>query len=255
MTRPIVLAQCKAYQTLEEVSKIIDHLIALYPPHDFHLHVSLPYSFIESIRKKVEGQEISVGAEILLDADEGSFTASNAGRMLERTGAQFVLIGTSQDRTSHSASSNHLKSKVKAVLTTKVPPFVCIGETWHDHHDRKSKEILTDQLKDVLEGLSTEELAPIHLIYNAEWISRTPWEADSPELRQSYQTFHDVVNEVLGEGTISKEQRLVAVPAYSRELPKIIRYLQEDPESASGYSLGILTLSAEFLQPLLERVS
>lgn len=255
MTRPILLAQCKSYQTFEEVTKTVDHLIKMYPSSDFHLHLSLPYSFIEPIRQKVEGQEISVGAEVLLDADEGSFTASNAGNMLEKTGAQFVLIGTSQDRTSHSATSHHLKNKVRAVLNTKVPPFVCIGETLHDHQDQKSKEVLTNQLKDALEGFSAEELAPIHIVYNAEWISRTPWEAKSPELHQAYQTFHDVVNEVLGEGTVSKEQRIVAIPAYSRDLPTVIRHLQEDPHSASGYSLGILTLSVEFLQPLFEKVS
>lgn len=254
MDRPILLAQCKAYQSLEDVSKIIDHLIKLYPPSDFHLHVSLPYSFIEPIQQKVQGADVKVGAEVLLDADEGSFTASNAGKMLEKTKAQFVLIGTTQDRTSHSITSHHLKNKVKAVLKTAVPPFVCIGETLHEHQDQKSKEILISQLKDTLEGVSAEELKPVHLVYNAEWICRTPWEAASPELHEAYKTFDDVVREVLGEGAIAQAQKIIAIPAYSKELPSLIHNLQSSLHVAGGYSLGILTLSSEFLQPLFEKV-
>lgn len=250
---PIILAQCKAYQSLEEITTAIENLIKIQPPTHFNIHVSLPYSFIEPLSKKFESQQITFGAEVFLDADEGSFTTSIAGKLLEKLKAKFVLIGTAQDRNSHSPSSHHLKNKVKAALDAKIHPFVCIGETLHDHQDKISKDVLTTQLQDCLEGFSPEELHNIHIVYNAEWISRTPWEAASPELQDAYHVFHEVVKETLITNDQNHLQLILSVPAYSEELPQLITSLKTPDQQLAGYSLGILGLSSEFLQPLEDK--
>ena len=247
---PLLLVQCKANQSLEDVSKAITNLLKIQSPHDFNIHISLPYSFMEPISKKFANEKMHIGAENLLDTDEGSFTGSIAGKMLKEAKAAFVLIGTAQDRTSHSATSNHLKNKVKSALENNVHPFVCIGETLQEHQDKTAKNILISQLKDCLEGLSEEELKNIHLVYNAEWISRTPWEAESPELQEAYNIFREVVITALQPIKFPPSQMLVAVPAYSEDISKLIQSLQAAPEPFIGYSLGILGLSSEFLKPI-----
>lgn len=247
---PLLLAQCKATQSLDDVSKEIATLLKIHSPRFFNIHISLPYSFMESISKKFAGEKICIGAETLLDVDEGSFTGSIAGKMVKEANAAFVLIGTVQDRTTHSAASNHLKNKVKIALENGIPPFICIGESLQEHQDKASKDILIAQLKDCLEGLSPEELKEIHLVYNAEWISRTPWEAQSPELHEAYQTFRDAVNEALQPVSLSHERMIVAVPGYSKDVATLIQSLQANPSPFAGYSLGILGLSSEFLHPL-----
>lgn len=247
---PILLAQCKAYQSLEEITKAIENLIHIDSTRDFNVHISLPYSYIEPISKKFADKNIQVGAETLLDADEGSFTAPIVGKMIDEVKAKFVLIGTAQDRTSHSSGSHHLKNKIKATLRSQAKPFICVGETLQEHQDNLSKEVLTSQLRDCVEGFSPEELKKIHLVYNAEWISRTPWEATSPELHDAYKIFKEVVEETFTPGIITSDQLIIAVPAYAEEGSKLIESLQSSPNTFSGYSIGVLGLSSEFLQPL-----
>lgn len=249
--RPILLAQCKAYQSIDEISKAIENLLKTQSTNYFDIYISLPYSFIEPLSKKFEAENIVIGAETLLDTDEGSFTASIVGKMLKEAKAKFVLIGTDQDRTSPPSQSQHSKRKVKAALDANIPPFVCIGETFQEHQDKVAKDILKNQLKDSLEGFSSEELKDLYIVYNVEWIAQTPWEANSPELHEAYTTFKETVNDVLGAEAISSNQLMITVPAYSEELKILVQQLQENSDSPKNFSIGILALSSEFLQPLV----
>lgn len=248
LKKPILLAQCKAFHTVEDVSREIESLLKIHASKSLDIHISLPYSFIDTIREKFPAHEFKPGAEVMLDTNEGSFTGSIAGKMLEDAKVAFTLIGTTQDHLSH---AHNLKNNVTVALKSNVQPFICIEETLQEHQDKASKDVLLAQLKTCLEGLTPEVLKNIYIIYNAEWISRTPWEAASPELHDAYQIFRDVVNEAAGEGTIPSSQLIVAIPAYSEDLPALIKSLQAQPSPFHGYSVGILGSSAEYLRPLL----
>lgn len=250
---PILLVQCKAYQSLEEIIQAIETLLKIQAHQVMDVYVSLPYTFLKPIAEKFKNHNLRIGAEILLDADEGSFTEEIVGKILEVNQAKFALIGTPQDRFSHSANSNHLNTKVKAALKAHVQPFICIGETLEEHQDKIPKEILTIQLKECLENISSEDLKKIKIVYNAEWISRTPWEATNPQLIEAYKTFTEVAEEVLTSENMTKNQLILAVPAYSEDVSELVKFLKSPPHSFNGFSIGILGLSSEFLQPLQEK--
>lgn len=247
----LLLAQCKAYHSLEDTSKEIENLLKIQAHEAFTIHVSLPYSFLGHLITTFNDKRLNLGAETLLDADEGCFTATISGKMALESKAQFVLIGTPQDRFFHSTGSHQLKNKLKSALENNIMPFICIGETLNEHQDRKAKEILKAQLKDSVEDISNEMLKKLYIVYNAEWISSAPWAATSSDLKEAYQTFREVVTETFEPGTISHEQLIVAVPAYSKDLHELINILKEIPDPFGGYSMGILGLSSEFLQPLI----
>lgn len=248
---PILLAQCKAFHSPEDVSKEIACLLKAESVKDFSIHISLPYSYIDPIKQQFGAEGIHVGAEIALGLDEGGFTKSIAGRMIKEANAEFVLIGASQDL-ALTQNPVSLKNKLKDALEHKITPFVCISETLQQHQDKISKKILCDQLKEITEGVNSVDLASIFIVYNAEWISRTPWEAKSPELAEAYQTFREAVSEVFGAETISPKQLIVAVPGYSHDVPQLIESLKNGEHPINNFSIGILGDSAEYLQPLCE---
>ena len=250
---PILLAQCKAYQSLDQICQAIDNLLKTQPEGGFSIYISLPFSYMAPISEKYLPHRIHPGVEGLLDTDEGSFTGSIAGKILHEGQAQFAMIGTVQDRTSHSSTSNHLINKVKTALNHQIPPFICIGETLQEHQEKKSKIILSSQLKECIEGLCEDELKKLHIVYNAEWISRTPWEAASPELHEAYGIFKEVINETLGSDILSPQQLIVAIPAYSNEVHLLIKSLQTASHPLINFSIGILGLNSEYLQPLIEK--
>lgn len=248
---PILLAQCKAFHPLEDISKEIETMLKIDSTKDFKIHISLPYSYIEPISKQFPSNELNLGAEQILSIEEGSFTASIAANLLKEANAKFVLIGTPEERASFPAGSQLLVNKIKKALEDHIQPFICVGDTLQEHQDKMTKQILISQLKDCLSGFSSEDLQKIFIVYNAEWISRTPWEAESPELKEAYTLFREAVKEALEPEIISHHQLIVAIPAYSQDVNQLIKILNTDTNPFVGYSLGILSSSAEFLQPLV----
>jgi len=252
-TRPFLLAQCKAFHSLEDVYKEIESLLKVERIKEFDIHISLPYSFIEPASKKFEADKIQFGAENLLNADEGCFTASIAGKILEEVKAKFVLIGAIQDRFSHAKDSHLLKNKLTTALGTQNKIFVCIGDTLQEYQDQLSKQILIAQLNDCLEGISEEDLKRLYVVYNAEWIARTPWEANSPELQEAYQTFIDAIKETPQLQNFNSNQLIVTIPAYSQDVSQLIQALKTRSHPFLNYSIGILGSSAEYLQHLIKK--
>jgi triosephosphate isomerase len=251
LTSPMLLAQCKALHPLEDIKKEITSLLKVQSVKDFNIHISLPYSYIEPIKQQFAAENIHLGSEILLNADDSCFTASIAGRMVKESSSEFVLIGASQDRIFHSSDSRHLKNKLKIALQHKIIPYVCVGESLQEHQDKKGKQIIIEQLNDCLEGASDEELKNIFIIYNAEWICLTPWEADSIDLKEAYQNFREAVKEVTASNDVSSQQLIVAIPGYSQDVSQLIQLLKNAENPFYGYSLGVLGSSADYLQPLV----
>ncbi|HEV8052156.1 MAG TPA: triose-phosphate isomerase, partial [Parachlamydiaceae bacterium] len=88
---PILVAQCKAFHTVEEVSQEIESLLKIHPAKSLNIHVSLPYSYMDPISEKFPENTFQIGAEIMLDTDENSFTGSIAGKLLEEKKVGFIL--------------------------------------------------------------------------------------------------------------------------------------------------------------------
>ena len=246
---PILLAQCKATHTAEEVAKLCDAFLTRSSQHGTP-YITVPYTLIDSMARKLNPNGSHIGAESLLDANEGSFTVTVAGQMLKEIGAEFVLVGTQQERQFLKGNGQSLKNKIDLALKTGITPFLCIGETLHEHHDEASKTVLTDQLKIMIDGLSPKQLNGLTIVHDAAWIYQGLWEADSKELQMAYQTFKDVVSEQFDPEVLSTLRLIPSIPVYSPSLAEIIIALQSPPFGFANFSFGVLDVSADKIQPL-----
>ena len=95
---PILLVRCKAYHTLEETQQNIEHFVSTQTISNANICFALPYTFVEPISAKLTDLPVTLGAETMLSADQGSFTETVAAKILKKVGAQFVLL-ESEDRT------------------------------------------------------------------------------------------------------------------------------------------------------------
>lgn len=232
---PIFLAQCKAYQSLEETARNIETLLDIQKEGKGRFYFSVPYSFAEPLSKQFSSQGITFGTEGMLNADEGNFTHSISAKMLERAGVKFTLLGAPDERRQANGS---LSNKTKAALQAEITPFICIEETQQEFQDGKSKEILDSQLQE-FSGFSPEEASRLYVVYNPSWINQAPWEAKSPDLQTAYKTFQGAI----AASPLQSAQIIAAVPAYSWELPALIASFADAP--FAGYSLGVISFDAE----------
>ncbi len=237
---PLLLAHYKASHSFEETLNSIETFVAKQDGSNLNICLATPFSFIEPLIQHFADKKVTVGAEHLLSVAEGSFTASIAGSMLTEAGAQFVLIGSNDERRDSSFQIAALKSKLQRALSAGLRPILCIGETEEEFHNDASHTVLTKQLTESLADMPPEELAKLSLLYDAAWINRIPWEASNPALQKAYKTFNDILAATFTPEVLPHIKVMYAVPTYSSELPQVIAALP-----AAGYSLGELNAAGQ----------
>ena len=125
-------------------------------------------------------------------------------------------------------------------LSAGLLPIVCVGETEEELYSGQSKAALTKQLTETLADLTPEQLHGLHLLYDAAWINRSPWEASNKQLQNAYKTFKEALAESFKKEIAANFNLLYAVPTFSPDLLPIIASLP-----AAGYSLGKLNANSQ----------
>jgi len=111
----------------------------------------VPSTLIHYFKKKLVTKFISLGVQNChYHQGYGSFTGSISASMLKKAGAEYIILGHSENR--FEGESNQLiKKKIKSALNQKLNIIFCIGETHNEKKRGKTFSILKKQLKNSLE--------------------------------------------------------------------------------------------------------
>ncbi len=110
-----------------------------------------PYTLIESYARFFKKKKISIGSQNCYQKDHfSSNTAAVSPYMLRQVGAQYTLVGHSDNR-GEGDSDKMLKDKVNYALKNNLKVVFCIGENKFQKKSKKTFNILKKQLTRVLE--------------------------------------------------------------------------------------------------------
>jgi triosephosphate isomerase len=110
-----------------------------------------PYTLIESYAKYFKNKKISIGSQNCYQKEQfSSNTAAISPFMLRSVGAQYTLVGHSDNR-GEGDTDTMLKDKVKYALKNNLKVVFCIGENKSDKKNKKTLSVLKRQLSKVLE--------------------------------------------------------------------------------------------------------
>jgi len=117
----------------------------------YRVIITPPYTLIESYAKYFKNKKISIGAQNCYQKDQfSSNTAAVSPFMLKKVGAQYTLIGHSDNR-GEGDTDEMLKDKVKYALKNNLKVVFCIGENKSEKKNKKTLFVLKKQLIKVLE--------------------------------------------------------------------------------------------------------
>jgi len=126
-----------------------------------------PYTLISSFSKKFKNCQIGIGAQDCHESENyGPYTGSVNSRMLKDIGAHFVIIGHSENR-EKSDSDKLINIKIKSALEAKLKVIFCIGETLSEKRKKKTKSILSNQIKIGFDGI--QKKSDILIAYEPVW--------------------------------------------------------------------------------------
>jgi triosephosphate isomerase len=126
-----------------------------------------PYTLISSFSKKFKNCQIGIGGQNCHESENyGAYTGSINSRMLKEIGANYVIIGHSENR-SEGEDDILINKKIKIALKNKLNVIFCIGETLQQRKNKKTHITLTNQIKTGLKDI--KEFKNIFIAYEPVW--------------------------------------------------------------------------------------
>ena len=104
---------------------------------------------IPLVVEKLHSPHITVGAQDCAPYDSGAYTGAISARMLAELQCKYCIVGHSERRIYCNELSEDIALKVAQLITNRITPIVCIGESAHEYSAHQTFEILENQLKPI----------------------------------------------------------------------------------------------------------
>ena len=126
-----------------------------------------PFTLISSFFTKFKNCQIDIGGQNCHESENyGPYTGFVNSRMLKNIGANYVIIGHSENR-EKGETDKLINLKIKSALKAKLKIIFCIGETLSEKRKKKTKLILSRQIKIGLNKIKNK--SSIFIAYEPIW--------------------------------------------------------------------------------------
>ena len=142
-----------------------------------------PYTLITSFFKKFENCLIDIGGQNCHESDDyGAHTGSINSKMLKSIGANYVILGHSENRIK-GETNKLINLKIRSAIKAKLKVIFCIGENLKEKNSGKTNSILSKQIKFGLDKVKKK--SNIFIAYEPVWSIGTGKIPKSKELQQT----------------------------------------------------------------------
>ena len=170
MRTPLIAGNWKMYKTVAEAVKYVKEFRFLVKDiTDVEIVVAPPFPALHAAAEAARNSNIAIAAQDLYWEREGAFTGAVSAPMIKEAGAEFVIIGHSERRTLFAETDPTVNRKVAAAFAAGLTPIACIGETLDQRERNETFDVLDRQIKQGLDGLTSEHLSQLVLAYEPVW--------------------------------------------------------------------------------------
>jgi triosephosphate isomerase (TIM) len=187
MRIPLIAGNWKMFKTVQEAVFFVKELRGLLQePDEVEVVVAPPFTAIHAVAEAVRNSTIAVAAQDLYWEREGAFTGEVSAGMIAEAGAEFVIIGHSERRRLFGETDEHVRRKIEAAIGAGLTPIVCVGETLDERERGETMAILDRQLKDGIDGVSSDRIADLVIAYEPVWAIGTGRTATSAQAGEAH---------------------------------------------------------------------
>ena len=146
-----------------------------------------PFTDIRGVQIVLEGDKLgfAYGAQDVSVHASGAYTGEISAGMLAKLGCTYVVVGHSERREYHAETDELVAAKAAASHKHGLSPIVCVGEKLEVREAGDHVEVVVEQLKGSLAGLTREQLAATVIAYEPVWAigtGKTASAADAQEV-------------------------------------------------------------------------
>ncbi|MDQ7113605.1 triose-phosphate isomerase [Staphylococcus simulans] len=172
MRKPIIAGNWKMNKTVQEAKDFVIALPQLPDTNEVEAVICAPTIQLDALTTAVkngEAEGLAIGAENTYFEDNGAFTGETSPVALADLGVKYVIIGHSERRELFFETDEDVNKKAHAVFNHGMTPIICVGETLEQREGGKAEEVVGEQVKKALEGLSDDQLKQVVIAYEPIW--------------------------------------------------------------------------------------
>lgn len=179
MRTPFIAGNWKMNTTVSDAIKLVGEMKPqLEPITGVEIAVCPPFVSLIAVREALKGSRIKLGAQNMYFQEKGAFTGEVSPLMLAGL-CDYVILGHSERRQYFGETSEIVSRKVKAALKVGIMPILCIGENLAKFEAGRTKEIVTTQLVESLQGVEVPQ--GMVIAYEPVWAIGTGRAATGPQ--------------------------------------------------------------------------
>jgi triosephosphate isomerase len=170
MRTPFVAGNWKMHKTVAETVKYVKEFRGLVKDvAGVEIVLAPPFTALHAAAEAARNSNLGIAAQNLHWEREGAFTGEISATMIAEAGAEYVIIGHSERRTLFGETDASVNRKIAASCAAGLTPIVCIGETLDQRERNETFTVLDRQIRDGLDGVTSEQLVQLVIAYEPVW--------------------------------------------------------------------------------------
>lgn len=207
--RPLLAGNWKMYKTGDEAAATARQLVEkLDRVTGRDVMIAPAFTALEPLAKVFEDSPVALGAQNMYWEDEGAYTGEISPAMLVAAGCTYVIIGHSERRQYFAETDRTVNRKINTALRHQLIPVLCIGETEQQRESSETFSVLDKQIKEGLEGLSSNDLETLVIAYEPIWAIGTGKTATTEQAQEVHAFLRDRMKEGFGN-SLAKSIRIL----------------------------------------------
>lgn len=248
MRKPIIAGNWKMQKTLGEAKSFVEQVNGLIPASsEIDSVICAPALFLERLVDASKDSNVEIGAQNMHFEESGAFTGEISPVALADLGVKYVIIGHSERREMFNETDDSVNKKTLAAFKHNLTPIVCCGETLEQRENGETNELVGNQVKKALAGLSEEQVKQTVIAYEPIWAIGTGKSSSAADANEV--CAH--IRQVVGEQFSQEVAEAVRIQYGGSVKPENIKEYMAQPD-IDGALVGGASLDPQSFLQLLE---
>ena len=153
-----------------------------------------PYTLLKNFYDKVKNTNVYIGAQNCHSSSNfGPYTGSINAKLIKSTGAKYIIIGHSENR-SNGETDLIINKKIRSALNENLKVIFCIGEKLSDKKNKKTYNVLKKQINNGLKSI--KKLDSIIFAYEPVWSIGTGIIPKNFELKENINNIKKILSKL-----------------------------------------------------------
>lgn len=200
MPKYVIAGNWKMNKTVEESVELAKEIKAAAAGiENVDIVVTPTYLATAKVADVLAGSNVKVAVQDVHWEDAGAFTGKVSVDQVKAAGAEYVILGHSEQRQYFGETDETVNKKTVKTLAGGLTPIVCIGETLEEREGGKLEAVLSTQIKGAYAGITAEDAAKTIVAYEPVWAIGTGVTASDEQAQDTQAYCRSVVAELYGE--------------------------------------------------------